>query len=93
MLQTVCQHCDTEVPEGRRFCDRCGAPTAKAQLRAPDCPPGYQVFTHTWMGYSFHYPENWLVSLAPEGGAFIETSNIIKSPSLRATLVITALSI
>ena len=74
-VQTVCQNCDTEVPEGRRFCDRCGAPTAKAQLRAPDCPPGYQVFNHTWMGYSFHYPENWLVSLAPEGGAFIETSS------------------
>ena len=75
MLQTVCQHCDTEVPEGRRFCDRCGAPTASAQLQAPDCPPGYQVYTHTWMGYSFHYPENWHVSLAPEGGAFIETSS------------------
>lgn len=75
MLQTVCQHCDTEVPEGRRFCDRCGAPAASAQLQAPDCPPGYQVYTHTWMGYSFHYPENWHVSLAPEGGAYIETSN------------------
>lgn len=68
MLKIVCKHCDTELTEGARLCDRCGAPSSQFALEAHQAREGYSLFHNLWRGFTVEYPQGWSIDESSSTG-------------------------
>lgn len=74
ILELVCQHCDSLMGSGARFCNRCGASSLTSLLRSPEVEPGYRLYQDAWHGFATLVPDGWSVRGARGSGAVFVSS-------------------